>query len=384
MAKIRIVLTGGGSGGHIYPLLAVAEALRAEAQKRGAGELDLRYMGAAGDYKGTLEEAGIPVYRTAGGKWRRYTSGILANLLDIPRFFWGLLQAWAKLYRLMPDAVFSKGGTGALPVVLMCWFYRIPVVIHESDASPGLTNLLSGRFAKRVVLSFEDAARYFNPQKTMVSGTPVRAELLQNKRPTEMAKQELGFDAARPLLLVLGGSQGAQRLNEFILLNLKSILPLAQILHQTGEGNFMEVKKISQAALLDVPPEIAKQSRYLPEAYLTEKMPIALSAADVILSRAGSGTIFEIAAFGKASILVPLPEAARDHQRNNAYAYAKTGAAAVLEESNLLPAIFLRELQNVLSGPNVKDGREKAAAAFFKPNAAADIARAIWESLLSK
>lgn len=368
-----MLLAGGGSGGHIYPLLAIAEAT---SKLAGENSLDLKmaYMGPNDEYAKEIASRGIRVLPILAGKIRRYFS--VMNIIDIPKFFIGMLQAWFKVYALMPDIIFSKGGPGALPVVMAGWFYRIPVLIHESDASPGLTNLLSSRFARRIAVSFEEAKQYFHPQKTAITGTPVRPELLAGKLPQTEAKERLGFDAQKPLLFVVGGSQGSRRINEFIALNLGELISQAQILHQTGRNNFMEIKKLTQAAMMEVPVASELKNRYEPMAYLDSKdMSLALSAADVVLARAGSGSVFEIAAFEKPSILIPLEGAANDHQRANAYAYAKTGAALVVEKRNLSPQIITSDLKAILSSPDRQKSMSAAAKNFYKPDAAIAIAK---------
>lgn len=374
---IRIILTGGGSGGHIYPLIAVAESMRKIMRDADAeSELELVYIGPKKNpYANLMAERNIKTYSINTGKIRRYASGILENILDIPMFFLGLIEAFLKMFWLMPDAVFSKGGTGAFPVVLAAWFYRIPVMIHDSDAIPGLTNILSSRFARRIAVSFKTAEKYFNPNKTIVTGNPVRAELLEKKIPQDLAKETLGFDKYKPLILVLGGSQGAQRINDFIILSLKEILVHTQILHQTGRANYMEVKNMSQAVLLDIPINIKTSSRYKPVAFLEDDLALAMSAADLIVTRAGSSSIFEIAAFGKPAILIPLLESANNHQLANAYEFAETGAAVIIEEPNLQPAIFIRELKIILADPEKTEKMSRASSAFFKPEAADIIAK---------
>ena len=197
-----VVLTGGGSGGHIYPLLAVADTLKKKVASLGA-PTTFSYLGPRDAYAPLFTERGIAVIPISSGKVRRYAA--LENVLDIPKFFIGLLQALWQLYCIMPDIVFSKGGTGALPVVFAAWFYRIPVAIHESDAQPGLTNLASARFAKKIFVSFERAAQFFATAKTTVSGAPLRGELLENRPTREAAKESLGFDPKEPLTVVIGG-----------------------------------------------------------------------------------------------------------------------------------------------------------------------------------
>ncbi len=364
---VRIVFAGGGSGGHVYPTLAVVETLR----KR-MDELGLHYrlirMGPRDGYETLFENYGVANSPIAAGKVRAYASA--ENIADLPKFFIGFLQALWRLFFLMPDAIFSKGGTGALPVVAAGWFYRIPIVIHESDAVPGRTNRASARFATKIFVSFADAARYFDPKKTAVSGGPVRNALLAARLPKEQAKEILGFKSSDPLLLVLGGSQGAERINLFILENLGEIVKVAQVLHQTGMANLAETERLARAAVIDEP----FKNRYRAAGFFDKDMGAALAAADLAVARAGSGTIFELAAFGVPAILIPLAGSASGHQRANAYAYAETGAAIVVEEANLLPGLFLNQLRSFIADAAAREKMSAAAKQFSVPDAAEKIA----------
>jgi UDP-N-acetylglucosamine--N-acetylmuramyl-(pentapeptide) pyrophosphoryl-undecaprenol N-acetylglucosamine transferase len=371
----RVVLTGGGSGGHTYPLLAVAEALRERSSKM-QFLLDLTYLGPNDTYATLFKNSGIAVRFVASGKIRRYLS--LRNVTDIPKFIVGFFQALWILYAIMPDVIFSKGGTGAFPVVLAGWFYRIPVVVHDSDAKPGLTNVASSFFAKRIFISFESAAKYFNPNITSRTGVPVRRALLSSPTTKELAKETLGFDPAKPLLLILGGSQGAEKINNFILTNLVALMKGTQVLHQVGPANFAEVKRLSDAALLEA--SFANRYEVLP--YLDDtNLSLALTAADVAFSRAGSSALFEFGAFGVPAILVPHAGGSNGHQRMNAYDFAKDGAAVVIEEPNLFPGIFLGELTKILSNPELQQKMSAAAKQFFVPNSADAIVDGIFEAV---
>ncbi len=374
-AILRVVLTGGGSGGHVMPLLAVTEALRVVTTEKKI-DLRVRYLGPEDDYSEILKAAEVEISPLASAKWRRYAS--VKNILDIPVFFIGFAQALIKLLVFMPDAIFSKGGTGALPVVLAGWLYRIPIIIHESDSVPGLTNAISGRFAKRIALSFDRAKNYFPPKKTAVVGTPILPALLQNVLSQKAAKEVLGFEINEPVVLIIGGSQGAQPINEFVVTNLEDITAVAQVIHQTGTANFAEIQKLSRVAILEISPKTGLPKRYRLLAYLkTEDMKNALAAADVVISRAGSGALFDIAAFKKPAILVPLPGSARDHQRLNAYEFAKCGGAIVVEQTNLMPGIFIEQIKEVLADEARKEEMSKGSASFFIPNAAEVLAQEI-------
>jgi UDP-N-acetylglucosamine--N-acetylmuramyl-(pentapeptide) pyrophosphoryl-undecaprenol N-acetylglucosamine transferase len=277
---------------------------------------------------------------------------------------------------MMPDVVFSKGGTGAFPVVLAAWFYRIPVAIHESDARPGLNNLASAYFAKKIFVSFGAAEKYFNPNITQRTGVPVRKELLENRTSKDLAKETLGFSSSNPLVVILGGSQGAASLNDFIMKNLPAITDVAQVFHQTGTAHFVDVQKLSQAALIDA----SFKNRYVPIAYLDEaNSALALTAADLVVSRAGAAYLFEFAAFGVPAILIPHEGGGNGHQRANAYDYAEFGAAVVIEGQNLLPGIFIGQLKNILSNEDLRTKMTLAAKAFFVPDAAEEIANGIME-----
>lgn len=375
MKNIRILFTGGGSGGHVYPLLAVSAALK-KITTADQINLALYYMGPRDEYTEIIGTSGFQVKTVVTGKLRRYFS--IKNLIDLPKFVAGFFDALFKLFVIMPDVIFSKGGTGALPVVVAGWFYRIPVIIHESDAVPGLTNLVSAWFAERVAVTFETALDYFNSKKVALVGTPVRNDLTTNIPTQEVAKRELGFKEREPLLLVVGGSQGSTRINNFILADLAGLLQETQVFHQTGQVNFAETEKLSRAALSEVPVSAPVKYRYRIVPYLdvvAEKN--ALAAADVVMARAGSGTISEIAAFEKPAILIPLKEAANNHQRLNAEEFAKGGAAVIIEEPNLLPGVFLNQFKNMISDKPLLDKMSRASGKFFKPGAAETIAQEI-------
>jgi UDP-N-acetylglucosamine--N-acetylmuramyl-(pentapeptide) pyrophosphoryl-undecaprenol N-acetylglucosamine transferase len=367
---MRIVLTGGGSGGHIYPLLAVLQEIKEQLKPRNITP-EFIYMGPADSYSAVLQSVDVQFRAIAGPKLRRYAS--FGNLLDIPKFFVALIEAWWKLFLIMPDVVFSKGGPGALPVVLLAWFYRIPVVVHESDIAPGLTNLLSRPFARRVCVTFEEALPYFG-KKGVLTGNPVRIALRAPQVAKETGKKELGFSPGEPLVVILGGSQGSQRINEFIALNLKELIGMTQVLHQCGTANQGYMEKLTKAALAES-SAVTKATRYRLAPYLEDReMSVALGAADVIVTRAGSGTIAELALYGKPVILIPLASSANDHQRANAYAFAKQGAAIVIEEPNLQFGIFVGQLKTVLQGGEFADNMGAAMRRLAKPDAARAVA----------
>lgn len=361
--KIRVLFAGGGTGGHIFPLAAIAQAVR----KISPSETELFYLGPEHELNNEFEKLDVKIYKLTSSKIRRYFD--LRNFLDIPKFFWSLVQALAKVYAIMPDVVLSKGGPGALPVVLAAAFYFVPVIIHDSDSVPGLANRVSGRFAKRILISFKKAARFFPTSKIIFSGNPIRFELLEGWVEREKAKEVLGFNPKEPVVLVLGGSQGAQRINNVIFENLEAFCGVAQIYHQVGIGNFVEAQK-------NLP---VSQPRYRNTAnFDAQGMKYALNAADAVISRAGAGAIFEIAAFGKPSILIPLDGAANDHQKSNAYEYAENGSAIVIEEANFKINIVLVQIKKILENQALAQKMSEAAKNFAQVNAAEIIAKEIF------
>lgn len=374
MDKKIILLTGGGSGGHIFPLQAVAEKILKSA-KENNWPIEVHYLGVNDAFSINLVGAGVVMHSLVSSKMRRYFSFL--NFLDFPKFVFSIFQALWKLYWLMPDVIFSKGGPGALATILAGWFYRIPILVHESDSIPGLTNAISSRFAKRIAVSFQKGVSYFDPGKTFLSGNPIREDLIGDAYPSEAAKEELGFDRSEPLVLILGGSQGSERINNFILENLAKILEISQVLHQTGSEQFLEVKNLSRAVMLDMPLENQVKHRYLPVPFLTKDLRAALIAADLVIARSGSGTIFELAAFGKPAILIPLSESAHDHQRLNAFEFVNTGAGIVIEEENLLPGIFMKQFKDIITNQEKLERMKIASEHFFVPGAAEVLAKEV-------
>lgn len=368
----RILFTGGGTGGHIYPILAVAEELKSISIQRGV-EIDLCYLGSPELYSDILQKNNIKVFKILSSKLRRYFD--LKNIIDIPKFFLSFFQAFGKVFSLMPDIVFSKGGPGSLPIVLVSRIFRVPVFIHESDTVPGLANRIASRFSKKIFISWQKSAEYFKKKEVFLVGNPVRLGLIDGvNQDKKIAKTNLGFNGEKPLIFVLGGSQGAMAINEFILDAVLDLIKNFQIIHQTGEKNYEEIN----SELFDISkswPEEQKNS-YKLSGYF-ENIKDVLSAADIIVARAGSGTIFEIAAFGKPSVLIPLPESAGDHQLVNAYEYSQTGAAIVIEQDNLKPNIFLTQLNKIINDQNLINKMSEAAKGFAKPDAGRKIAEEI-------
>jgi UDP-N-acetylglucosamine--N-acetylmuramyl-(pentapeptide) pyrophosphoryl-undecaprenol N-acetylglucosamine transferase len=262
-------------------------------------------------------------------------------------------------------------------VVFVAWLYRIPIFVHESDSVPGLSTKFSVPFASKIGVSFRKTFDFISSQKVILVGNPIRPELLEidPEMTKEKAKIMFGFDPLVPLILVIGGSQGSVRINEFMIDNAKELVSKYQILHQVGPQNFEGFKNELAVATKDFIP--ADRNRYKIVNFLQKEIREAYLAADIVVSRAGSGAIFEIAAFKKPSILIPLESAASDHQRLNAYEYAKNGACVVIEEDNLKPALFFTQIDIILNNKNKYQIMSQAAEKFAKPQASEIIAQEI-------
>lgn len=370
MDKVRIALIGAGSGGHYFPLLAVARSLQS-ALATAQAPSDIRYFGDAGSYDHFFAEQGIVVVPIASSKLRRYAS--MLNLLDFFKFFWGFLQALFKLYWFMPDVLFSKSGPGTLPIIFAARWYRIPVIIHESDSIPGVSNTIASRHAAIVEVAFEHAKRFFPDHKDVrIAGLPIREGVINKKSPAE-CRRALGLSDERPIIFIVGGSQGAEKLNDFVIGSIHALLTQFEIIHQIGTANYDAYMKEYAFVTKFFPPGLL--SRYRPLAFLSEEqIADAFGACDMVISRAGS-SIFEIAANGKPAILVPLASSANNHQFENAYAYSQAGAGVVIEEQNLLPGLVISQLQKMSDDVRYTTGLSEHALAFYKPEAATTIAK---------
>jgi len=370
---MRILFAGGGTGGHFFPILAAIREIKRVAEEERILDLELFYMSPDGLGSRLLNEEGVVRLRVPAGKWRQDTTplGILKNIGDTFRLAVGAVQAVGNMFLIMPDVVFSKGGYGALPAVIAAVIFRVPIVIHESDAVPGKVNRWSAGFAARIGVAFPDAAGYFPPDKTALVGIPIRRRILGGRR--DDAREAFDIFSSLPVVGVIGASQGAVPLNDTLLAVVKELTEKYEVVHQTGEKNIAEVKEEASVIL-----EFGHKERYRAVGFLDETgMRDFYTVCDIVVSRAGASSIFEIAAHGIPSIVVPLPHAAQNHQWENAYAYAAAGAAVMLEEVNLTPHILLAEIRKLMDDPQKLARMGEAAKNFGRADSAEIIAKEI-------
>ena len=307
-----IILTGGGTAGHVTPNLALIPSLKA------AG-YDIRYIGSYnGMERKLIENAGIPYDGISSGKLRRYFD--LKNCSDPFRVLKGYAEALKLLRKYKPDVLFSKGGFVAVPVVLAAKHYHIPTIIHESDMTPGLANKLCIPSAKWVCCNFPETLKYLPAGKAVLTGSPIRAELLQGDRLAGL--QYTNLSAAKPIILVIGGSLGSVKVNGAVRSILPKLLEQFQVIHICGKGNLDE--------------SLIGTSGYVQYEYVDSPLKHLFAAADLIVSRAGANSICEILALRKPNVLIPLSAAAsRGDQILNANSFAKQGYSTVLEEEKV-------------------------------------------------
>ncbi len=363
---MKIMLTGGGTAGHFYPLIAIAEEVQALADERKLIEPTLYYMSNDPYDKKLLDEHSIIFKRAPAGKRRMYRS--ILNFFDIFKMAIGIVKATWTMFFIYPDVVVSKGGYASVPATVAAFLLRIPVIIHESDSVPGRANLNAARFAKRIAVSWPEAAAYFPADKVAVTGQPVRKDIMT---PIHQGGHEyLKLDEHLPVVVVIGGSQGARTINDAVLDILPQLITMSQVIHQTGETNYASVSSVASLVL----DKSEHKERYKPMAYLHPlTMRMAAGVASLVLSRAGSG-LFEIAAWGVPAIVIPISESQGDHQRKNAFNYARSGAAIVISEENLTPHLLMSEIRRILDNETMRLQMAAAAKAFFTPDAARSIA----------
>lgn len=319
----HIALTGGGTAGHVSLHLA----LMASMQARG---WQLSYVGSKGIERELIAKTGLPFFVIASGKLRRYLS--VENVLDIFRVFLGLCQSLVHFLAHRPDAVFSKGGFVSVPVVVAAWILRIPVIIHESDVTPGLANRIAGTFAKKIMYSFPETAAYLQQHKSVYVGPVVRSDLLSGDRSRGLAL--CGFDPAdgRKNILIIGGSQGAQKINEAIEQALDILCQNYRVIHLTGKGKMIGRKNDRDYAAFE---------------FLSEELKDIFAAADLAVGRAGANSIFELLALNKPMLLIPLEAGSRGDQLLNARSFEKKQWAQILREADLNSTALIENIKGL-------------------------------------
>lgn len=387
--NIKILFTGGGSGGHVFPLVSVLREMnkfKSDFEKQGLS-LDFYYIGSNDFTLNFIKNEDIEVYPLLIKKIKKNIFNVFIN-------FWSFLRAYFKMLFIMPDAIFAKGGFESSLALVISVIFRIPIFIHESDSIPGFVNQFFSRFAKIVFISFEDSQKYLKNVDVELVGNPINDILIkiaeQNDN-QENIKQTLGLNTEFKTLLVLGGSQGAQAVNNLILDALPEALQKYEIIHQVGVNNYINIQREVAVIFREIVKDTECEKRYhlIPllehkDAITIDSLGYVMKACDLIISRAGSGSIFETAIFKKPSIMIPLPWASRDHQSLNALNFSKYKACVVLEQSNLKPNLLLDTVDSILNSQEKIEMMQQGCEKFAKKDAGINIARIILKELVKK
>lgn len=348
------------------PIVAVAEKLK-EILAAANEKPNFLFIGSDSLFNEIIVNFGIPVTIIRAYKLRRYWS--IDNIIDLVNLPIGIIQSFFYVYSFMPDVVFSKGGYSSFPVVLAAWFFRIPIIIHESDSIAGLANRIEAKMANRVAISFDRMEKNFSDKKIFLTGNPVRQEILRGDK--ERAINEFGLRRDLPTILILGGSQGSQKINNIVLEAVVKIVSKAQVIHQCGISNYEDVKKtIVDFGLTNI-------ENYHLYPFLLDNLNDAYAASDLVVSRAGANNIAEIINLNKPVILIPLPNSASGHQLKNAYYFSSKGAALLLDETNLTPNMLYDAIFGILENKTKQVQMIRATRQLMSPDAAHLIAEEI-------
>jgi UDP-N-acetylglucosamine--N-acetylmuramyl-(pentapeptide) pyrophosphoryl-undecaprenol N-acetylglucosamine transferase len=361
--EIDVVITGGGTGGHTSPGLAVAAALT----RRGA---TCAWIGSrAGVEAHRAPLAGIPYFAIPTGKLRRALAwrNVSDVFVNVPA---GVLRARSLLRALQPRVVFATGGFVALPVVIAAAGLRRPVVIHEQTAVPGLANRLAARLARRIAVSFPGAASRFPDAKVVLTGNPLRPELREGSR--DEALRRFGLDAALPLVYVTGGAQGAHRVNRVVGAALPGLLEQAQVIHQCGDHPTTRDRAWLEDRRRALPGDLARRYTIIP--YVADELASIYAAASLVIGRAGAGTVNECCQLGLPALYIPLPSARGGEQLANATLVARLGGAVVLPQESLTPERLVAEVRALLGRPHELAQMGERARQLAVPDAAERLA----------
>lgn len=343
--KIKIVLTGGGTAGHVLPHFALFSFYKEK-------NWDVCYIGTSGIEQKLIEDANIPFFSIKAGKLRRHLS--FQNFLDLFFVLIGIIQSFFILWKEKPHLVFTKGGYVSVPVSVAAWFLRIPVITHESDLTPGLANKIIANFSSKILCAFPGTLKYLPKEKAVCVGLPIRQDLKQGLASEGYRITGFNSESKQPIILIMGGSQGALRINQLIDSASFELLKRYRLIHITGTGKQTSIKDQS----------------YFQIEYVSDELKHLLAITDLVVCRAGANSIFEMLALKKPMLLIPLEAATRGDQILNAEEFRQKNWALVLREKSMDQSLLLKSLSELESHASLM---KKAMAEFPSENSAQSI-----------
>lgn len=370
--KLRIAITGGGTGGHLSPALATIDSLQV---KLPPDQLSLMYLGSRGGTEASVVPLlGIPFRAVTTGKLRRYLS--VENALDAFRIPIGVLQALYHLLVFRPDVIFATGGYVSVPTVIAGWMLHKKILMHEQTGTLGLANRINARFASDIALSFENTTGVPARLRAVVTGNPVRREVFAGTR--DEAARHFNLSRDLPTVYVTGGAQGAHIINQTVQAILPKLLEAAQVIHQCGSAPGTQADYESLLQTVKQLPENL-QRRYVLHGYIGQEIGLVYALADLVVSRAGAGTVNELATLGKPAVLIPLPGTRYDEQTKNAERFANLKAGVMIEQARLTPQYLLDTVRSLLSDRGKLEKMSAAGRSASSEGAANHIARLLIE-----
>jgi UDP-N-acetylglucosamine--N-acetylmuramyl-(pentapeptide) pyrophosphoryl-undecaprenol N-acetylglucosamine transferase len=364
---LRMIVTGGGTGGHTYPALTTINALQARLAETGTAP-ELLWVGVADGLEAKIAARnGIPFRAITTGKLRRSPNPreLARNVVDAFRIPLGIVQAALTVVRTRPAVVLSTGGFVSVPIGLAAALFRVPYLMHEQTLSLGLANRILARVATRILLSHEASLDDLPPRarrRAVVTGNPVRPAVLNGNPAKGLAAY--GLDPSVPLVLVTGGASGAQQINRMLAGTLPDLLQHCQVVHQCGSLSYAEMQQVAH----ELPAQVAPRYRVVD--FIHDELPDLLAAAAIVVARSGAGTVAELTALGKACILIPYPVSAGDEQRITARHLAKEGAAVMLDGDQATPDQLRAAITNLLADSRRRTAMSQAATTHGRPDAA--------------
>ena len=354
----RIILAGGWTGGSVSPLLAVAEEI-----KKQKPETEFLFIGTRKGIpeKELVKSKDIPYQAIFSGKLRRYIS--LKNIIDPFLILLGFIQSFFLILEFKPKALISAGGFVSVPLAWAAWILRKPIFIHQQDLIPGLANKLIAPLAKKITISFEKSLKGFRKRKTILTGNPVRKEILQGNK--QRAIKQFNLNNNLPVLLIIGGGTGAQKINEIMIQIVPELVKFCQIIHLTGKGKEIKDKKLDF-------------ENYQQYEFLTQEIPDLYQAADLIISRAGLGVLTELSVLKKPMICIPIPDT---HQQANAQYFAEQKALILMDQKTLKPGKLLEKIKQLINSEKQLINLRNNIGKLAHPRAGEKIAKIILENI---